>query len=436
VHRARSLALIALLCAACGSAGPSAPTATPLASPSTPQATAGRTAGPSPSTPAPTRSASPTPTEQPTAAPSASPSASVSPPAGAVALELAAEGLNPLVLLTHAGDGSGRVYAVEQPGKVRVGDAGFTFADEPFLDLTDRVGYGGERGLLGLAFHPDHAENGRLFVNYTNREGHTVVSELTRDPGCDCADADSERVLLTIEQPFPNHNGGMLAFGPDGYLYISSGDGGGAGDPLGAGQDLTTLLGKILRIDVDGAEPYAIPPDNPFADGADGALPEIWAFGLRNPWRMSFDRETGDLFIGDVGQGAWEEINAEPPDSGGRNYGWNVMEGDGCYAAGRCDRTGLTLPVAQYRTSEGCAVTGGYVYRGSAVPALVGTYLFADFCSGTLMGIDAASAAAGRVQQPSVLAESSLNVTGFGEDEAGEVYLVTADGAILRVAAP
>jgi glucose/arabinose dehydrogenase len=407
--------------------------------------------GPVPTPTATPPTGSPTVTQPPTASASLAPApspATASPAATATATSTAtpissiglvpfAEGLRPLVLLSHAGDGSGRVYAVEQEGFVRVGDADGTFETEPFLDIEARVGYGGEQGLLGLAFHPDYATNGRLFVDYSDGQGDNVIAEFARNVSGDGANPDSERVLLTIEQPFANHNGGMLAFGPDGYLYVSSGDGGNAGDPLGSGQDLGSRLGKILRIDVDTANgPYGIPEGNPFA-GVNGALPEIWSYGLRNPWRLSFDRTTGDMFVGDVGQGSYEEVNAEPAGVGGRNYGWNEMEGPVCFGGPDCDRTDLTLPAATYgHRDANCSITGGYVYRGTSEPGLVGTYLFADYCSGTVWGIDAAAAVAGGPLEPIVLADSGINVTGFGEDEAGEVYLVGAGGEILRVTAP
>jgi len=338
-----------------------------------------------------------------------------------------------LTFVTHAGDGSGVLYAVEQRGVVRAIEPGGVLRERPFLDISDRVRAGGEQGLLGLAFHPQYATNRRLFVNYTDANGDTVVAEFQTQ--VDVADSASERLLLGIGQPRGNHNGGMLAFGPDGYLYVGTGDGGGAGDPERAGQDRGTLLGKLLRLDVDGPEPYAIPGDNPFIQAADAA-PEIWAYGLRNPWRFSFDRQTGDLFIGDVGQGAWEEINAEPATTGGRNYGWNVMEGPDCFAEPGCDTTDLTLPAAAYgRAGGNCSITGGYVYRGLASPSLVGAYLFADYCSGTVWGLDAHAAIANGQAEITELTSSGISPVSFGEDEAGEVYLVGQGGEILRVVA-
>jgi glucose/arabinose dehydrogenase len=233
-----------------------------------------------------------------------------------------------------------------------------------------------------------------------------------------------------VDQPAPNHNGGLLKFGPDGYLYIGMGDGGAAGDPWGHGQSLDTLLGKLLRIDVDSGDPYAVPPDNPFV-GRDDARPEIWAYGLRNPWRFSFDRATGDLFIADVGQNAQEEVHFQPAASaGGENYGWDIMEGDACYDASSCDREGLELPVAVYAHSGeagGCSITGGYVYRGGAFPALAGTYLYADFCSGNLWALRPG----GDSWQSELVTTLDIRVSSFGEDEAGELYLTDRSGGGL-----
>jgi glucose/arabinose dehydrogenase len=324
---------------------------------------------------------------------------------------------------------------------IHVGDPEGAFVPEPFLDISDQVDFDGERGLLGLALHPDFTNSHRFFINYIGNDGDTVVSEFRRIPGCACADPASERVLLRIEQPFGNHNGGALAFGPDGMLYVSTGDGGSAGDPLDAGQDLATLLGKILRIDVDAAEPYAIPADNPFV-GTAGARPEIWAYGLRNPWRISFDRQTGDQFIADVGQERWEEVNAQPAGTGGQNYGWRIMEGPECFDPPQdCDTTGLTMPAAWYPLNAECAVMGGYVFRGPDIPDLVGGYLFADYCSGNVWAIDAAlaiRAAQGEAEIPLPihdLGNAGIAVTGFGEDEVGRLYLVGAGGEVLRVVA-
>ena len=304
-----------------------------------------------------------------------------------------------------------------------------------FLDITDRVLAGGERGLLGLAFHTDFASNRFLYAFYTRADGDLVISRFTANVGLAAASGTTEQILLRIEHSAnSNHNGGQLAFGPDGYLYVGTGDGGGGGDPDGNGQSIGTLLGKILRIDVDGTGAgtfgnYAIPGTNPFV-GVTGA-DEIWDFGLRNPWRFSFDRATDALWIGDVGQGDWEEIDREPAgDPGGRNYGWNVMEGAHCYNATTCDQTGKTLPIAEYSHSFGCSVTGGFVYRGSTQPDLVGQYVFADYCSGRIWTIPAGGTAKTERLQ------ASVNISSFGESEGGELYATHLGGALYRVVAP
>ncbi|NJN68758.1 MAG: PQQ-dependent sugar dehydrogenase [Chloroflexaceae bacterium] len=294
--------------------------------------------------------------------------------------------------------------------------------------------------LVTVAFHPAYQNNGQFFVNYTNQEGHTVVARYRVSSHPDMADAASEEVILTIEQPAANHNGGLVAFGPDGYLYIGMGDGGAAGDPWGNAQNGQTLLGKLLRIDVDGVAanaeqvfPYAIPTDNPFV-GRDDMRSEIWALGLRNPWRFSFDRATGDLYIADVGQNAYEELDVQPGGSaGGENYGWNRMEGHACYPeSSPCRREGLALPVLVYPHQGGdCSITGGFVYRGSAFPALMGIYFFADYCSGKIWVLRKASA--GEWQSTLVL-DTDMSISSFGEDEAGELYLTSLwDGKVYQV---
>jgi glucose/arabinose dehydrogenase len=340
----------------------------------------------------------------------------------AIDLELVVDGLERPVFVGHAGDGSGRLFVLEQPGRIRIVADG-ALRELPFLDLTSGIISGGERGLLGLAFHPDFASNRRFFVNYTRApDGATVIAEFraTRlDP--DRA-RPVGRVLLTVAQPFSNHNGGMLAFGPDGHLYIGLGDGGSGGDPHNHAQNRNSLLGKILRIDVDGARPYAIPPDNPFADG--GGRRQIYALGLRNPWRFSFDRRSGLLIAGDVGQGRSEEIDVI---RNGRNYGWPIMEGPFCFRPrDDCDRSGLTPPIAHYLHLFGrCSITGGYLYRGADIPDLVATYLSGDFCSGEIFGL--------RRGQKSLLLDTDLRISSFGEDEAGEVYVVDIVGAVYRI---
>jgi glucose/arabinose dehydrogenase len=346
-------------------------------------------------------------------------------------LEPAASGFEAPLLATHSGDGSERMFVVEQTGAIKISEGGRVLPT-PFLDLEDRVIAGGEQGLLGLAFHPDYPRNGRLFVNYTDLEGNTVVAEFLRSPGGLTADPASERVLMRIPDPFVNHNGGALEFGPDGHLYVATGDGGSAGDPLGNGQSLDTLLGKLLRIDVDveAPEPYGIPPDNPFV-GRSGARPEIWAYGLRNPWRFSFDRPSDTLWIADVGQNDWEEVNRAPLSAPGLNYGWNVMEGSACFDPPQaCDRSGLELPLATYSHSEGCSVTGGHVYRGPR-PALRGIYFFADFCSGRIWGLDAAG---GSPQEPQLLLNTGRPLSSFGTDGSGELYVTDhGSGELLRL---
>jgi glucose/arabinose dehydrogenase len=341
------------------------------------------------------------------------------------------QGLQSPLFLTHAGDGSEQLFVVEQAGTIRVIDHG-ELRDIPFLDLRDRVWTkGDEQGLLGLAFHPDHRRNGRLFVNYNRREdGATVVAEFSRQGSSLQASPTSERILMVVPQPYLNHNGGMVAFGPDGYLYIGRGDGGSRGDPQNRAQNPHEWLGKILRIDVDHERPYAIPKGNPFVTG--GGRPEIFAFGIRNPWRFSFDRETGMLWLADVGQYKWEEIDLVVA---GGNYGWRIMEGTHCYNPEEgCSPDGLIFPIAEYGHEHGrCSITGGYVYRGHVIAALRGTYLFGDYCSGELFAISA-SANRRTSAVPRVLKKTGFRISSFGEDEAGEVYIVDHKGGIYRLA--
>jgi glucose/arabinose dehydrogenase len=342
-------------------------------------------------------------------------------------LEPFVDGLQAPLLLTHAGDGSGRSFVVEQGGTIRTVEGG-RVQPEPFLDISDRTEAGGEQGLLGLAFHPAYERNGRFFVNYTDLAGDTIVASYRADGTH--ADPDSEEILLKIDQPYPNHNGGHLAFGPDGFLYIATGDGGSAGDPEENGQNLDSLLGKLLRIDVDGGEPYGIPPDNPYADSGGGA-PEVWSYGLRNPWRFSFDPEAGRLWVGDVGQGDLEEINRVREDEAGLNFGWNEMEGSLCYEAEGCDTSGKVLPITEYGHDLGCSVTGGFVYRGEDFPELQGAYLFGDYCSGHVWGIDAA---AGGPVEPTLLMSTDRALSSFGLDEDGELYITDIGaGEVLKV---
>jgi glucose/arabinose dehydrogenase len=349
-----------------------------------------------------------------------------------------ASGLSHPVFVTHAGDGSGRLFVLEQSGRIRIISASGTLLSTPFLSITSLVNStGSEQGLLGLAFHPDYPSDNRFFVAYTNLSGSITLARYVVSADPNVADPASGSVLLTIPKLYSNHNGSMLAFGPDGYLYLSTGDGGSAGDPDNNAQNPGSLLGKILRLDVDSASPYAIPPDNPFV-GVLGAEEEIWDYGFRNPWRFSFDRGTGDLYVGDVGQGNREEIDYEALGSGGGlNYGWRVMEGSLCYnPSSGCDPSGKVSPVAEYDTHESgsCAVTGGYVYRGTQFPAMQGLYFYGDYCSGRLRAM---------LRQPSGIWESDLiedtpySISSFGEDEDGELYLADyAGGAILHIVLP
>ena len=335
--------------------------------------------------------------------------------------------LNPLGLAS-AGDGLGRLFVVEQAGRIWIIQDGELSA-EPFLDIRQRVGSKGfEQGLLGLAFHPRYAQNGYFFVNYTDRNGDTVIARFqVAAQGADQADAASELQLLTVNQPFQNHNGGSVAFGPDGYLYLGLGDGGSAGDPRGFGQSLATHLGKILRLDVDASEPYGIPADNPFANG--GGLAEIWAYGLRNPWRFTFDRLTGDLYIADVGQNQWEEINFLPAGAlGGVNFGWKFFEGLHPYEGAPQQGADFVFPVAEYSHAEGCSVTGGVVYRGERLPAWQGVYLYGDYCTGRIWGL--LRDAQGNWQSQALF-EGMGRITAFGEDELGEIYRIDQAGEVF-----
>jgi glucose/arabinose dehydrogenase len=329
------------------------------------------------------------------------------------------------VLVTNAGDGSNRLFVVEKPGRIVIVRDG-SKETTPFLDIQPLVGSdGSEQGLLGLAFHPDYSSNGEFFVNYTNLERDTVIARYQVTTDSEQADPSSATMLLQVDQPASNHNGGNLVFGPDGFLYIGLGDGGRTGDPWGNAQNLGVLLGKLLRIDVDGGSPYGIPADNPFMHSVDpGVRPEIWAYGLRNPWRYSFDRATGDLYIGDVGQYRYEWVHRQPAGTGGgQNYGWNIREGSHCYSTGtNCDTTSLVSPIAEYDHSLGCSITGGYAYRGAAYPELVGTYFFADYCSGRFWSLRETTPGDWLMDPP---LESPLRPSSFGEDEDGELYVVS-----------
>jgi len=375
---------------------------------------------------------SPTPTATPP--PPAASCAAGEPVSGVPTLgtRLIASGFASPLDLQSAPEDRERLYVVEQGGRIKIILEGQVLP-EPFLDISDLIGAGRERGLLGLAFHPEFASNGRFFVNYTNQSGATRIAEF-RATSSNRADPATQRVLLVVPQPFSNHNGGSVAFGDDGFLYIALGDGGSGGDPLGSGQDLGVLLGKILRIDVDSGAPYAVPADNPFLSTA-GAEPEIWAYGLRNPYRMSFDRATGDLYIGDVGQSQREEVDVGlAVRGGGENYGWNVTEGRLCFnPSSGCDTSGITLPVLDYGHGEGCSVTGGVVYAGCRMPDLVGTYFYGDFCAGFVRSFRLANGAATQARDWTNGLEGIGRISSFGTDAEGEFYVIDYDGEVYRL---
>ena len=345
-------------------------------------------------------------------------------------LGLIADGFQQPVYLTHSIDGSRRLFVVEQGGVIWIIQGGKRLTP-PFLDLSDRISRrASEQGLLGLAFDPEYAHNGYLFLHYSDGNGDTVVMRFAVSDDPNRTDPRSGIHVLTQLQPYRNHNGGQIAFGPDGYLYIGMGDGGLAGDPHDNGQNLMTWLGAILRVDVDESPGYALPLDNPFLSNK-AAAPEIWVYGLRNPWRFSFDRLTGDLYIGDVGQNDWEEIDFQPAGSrGSENYGWGLMEGEHCYR-GDCDSKAYVAPIAEYNHSDGgCSVTGGYVYRGENLKGLQGVYLYGDYCSGLIWGLLQTTPGEWTNR---LLIESGLKISSFGEDELGEVYVVDYGGAIYRL---
>jgi glucose/arabinose dehydrogenase len=338
-----------------------------------------------------------------------------------------ATGLEMPVAITNARDG--RLFITQQRGIVSIYD-GTALLPTPFLDIQSKVLCCGERGLLSIAFHPNYRQNGFFFVYYIDLNADIVVARYKVSDDPNRADPDSETILLTINhRTYANHNGGQLVFGPDGFLYAGTGDGGSGGDPFGNGQNTNALLGKILRLDVDHGSPYGIPASNPFV-GQSGKREEIWAYGMRNPWRFSFDRATGDLLIADVGQGSWEEIDFQPAaSSGGTNYGWNIMEGTHCYNASTCNQNGLTLPILEYGHVNGaCSVTGGYRYRGERYPRFQGTYIYGDYCNGMIWG-----ATQGNPWTSSLLADASFNISSFGEDAAGELYVTDYAGRILRI---
>ena len=387
-----------------------------------------------PATATPLPTATPAPTETPTPQPI---SVTNFPDPSAYSWQLIVSGLRRPVNMTNSADGSGRLFILEQAGLVRVVASG-ALQTTPFLDIRDRVGSGGnEQGLLGIAFHPNFSQNGYIFVDYTDHNGNTVISRFHLDPmvapDAQIADSTSEKVLLQIKQPYANHNGGHILFGPDGMLWIGMGDGGGQGDPNNNGQSTQTLLGKLLRIDVDHGDPYAIPTDNPFASGA--GLPEIWAYGLRNPWVFSFDSLTHDLYVADVGQDKWEEINFLPAgfSSAPANFGWSLLEGSHPYKQGNAPLPGnLITPVYEYSHALGCSVIGGSVYRGQDLPAFNGIYLFGDYCSGTIWGLLHLNGSDWQAQD---LFHTAFKIVAFGADERGELYLLDLNGGLYKLAA-
>ena len=373
------------------------------------------------------------PPEQP---PPEQPPPETPPPTGpvSVGLQEVVSGLGfPDGLTAPPGDPH-RLFIVEKGGLIRIVRDG-TLLPAPFLDLSNRVSTRREQGLLGLAFDPDYASNGRFIVHYTDLNGNTSVSFFRVDPANpDRADPASESVILALDQPGPNHNGGQILFGADGMLYIGLGDGGSEGDPAGRGQSLNDLFGNILRVDVSSGTGYTIPPDNPFVGRTD-ARGELWSVGLRNPWRFTFDPATGDLYVGDVGQDKWEEIDVVTAAQGagrGANFGWNVMEGAHCFADPNCSPDKFTLPVLEYSHSEGCSVSGGYVYRGSAIPALQGNYFYGDFCGGWVRSFRLQNGQAVDQRDWPELAPGG-HVPSFGQDAAGELYVLSDEGRVFRI---
>jgi len=429
--RLGSLAAVVLAAAACSSAPSPVPVSSAPAQASTARPS-GTPGGPSVLRPSASAAVSPQPSTAATA-----PTGPFDPTGVVPVVRVVVGGLRSPLDVADAGDGSGRIFVAEQAGRIRIVRDG-TLASRPFLDITDRIASGGERGLLGIAFHPGYPTDPRIFVDYTDKAGNTVVSSFRVSAGDpDAADPASEVAILHVTQPFPNHNGGGIHFGPDGMLYIALGDGGSGGDPQGNGQRLDTLLAKILRIDVNGASgtgAYAIPPDNPFVATA-GAKPEIWLTGLRNPWRFSFDGPTGDLWIGDVGQAAWEEIDVVRGGASGLNFGWNVMEGFHCFKpSDGCNTTGLTMPVAEYGHSLGCAVIGGVVVRDARQGRLDGGYLFGDACTDNLWLMDPT----GDGRREPVLAERmGRSLSSIDALDDGTVYATAlGSGELLRIAGP
>jgi len=344
-------------------------------------------------------------------------------------VEQVASGLDQPVYVT-APVSDPRLFIVEQPGRIRVVENG-RLLDKPFLDIVDKVRSGGEQGLLSVAFHPQYRTNGFLFVNHTDKNGDTRIERYTVSSDRNVADPRSAKVILSIDQRYSNHQGGLNLFGPDGMLYIGMGDGGSQGDPHGNGQNRNALLAKLLRINVDRGEPYLIPAANPYAKG--GGRAEIWAIGLRNPWRFSFDRFSGLLYIADVGGDRFEEVNVVPMSIAGVNYGWNVMEGPQCSRSSGCDQTGLQKPALSYATHENstCAIIGGSVYRGQKIPEIKGQYFYSDYCNSWLRSFGFAD---GKVTDQHEWPIGKLgSITSFGEDAQGELYICTSSGRVYRI---
>lgn len=348
---------------------------------------------------------------------------------GLAAQQIAAGLSSPVYLASPPGDA--RLFIVEQGGRIKI-IANGSLLPTPFLDISSKISTGGERGLLSVAFHPSYKTNGFFFVYFTATNGDIRVERYSVSANPDVANASSSKLIITASHSSAaNHNGGLAMFGPDGKFYLGLGDGGGGGDPFGNSQNKATLLASLLRIDVDSGDPYSIPAGNPYI-GVSGAKPELWAIGLRNPWRYAFDRTTGLLYIADVGQDKFEEINVVQANLTGVNYGWNVMEGFSCYNASTCNQAGFQLPVIDYSHSNGsCSITGGLVYRGSAMPEIAGHYFYSDYCLGFLKSFRYSSGAATDARTWSV--GSLGNVTSFGEDAAGEIYILSSSGRVYKL---
>jgi glucose/arabinose dehydrogenase len=417
-----SLIFLELLLISCSLTTPSQPAA--VAPPPTTQTTS------LPTSPTSTETIPNDPLEQPTLTIITQERVAVIPDPANYGWQLFAAGFDQPVYLTHAGDHSGRLFIVEKSGQIWIMENGQR-SPLPFLDIRSIVSSEqSERGLLSLVFHQNYITNGFFFIYYTDIFGDTVTARYQVSDNPDIADPDSQKIIFQSEQPYANHNGGHLAFGPDGYLYISTGDGGSGGDPLGNGQNRLSFLGKILRINVDGQLPYEIPADNPFITFS-SARGENWAYGLRNPWRFSFDRANGDLFIGDVGQNTWEEITLLPAGTPGGNLGWNHFEGNHSFKGDPNQREGLIFPILEYQHTGGhCSVTGGYVYRGKLLPEWNGVYLFGDYCSGVVWGALPDENGLWRAQQ---LYDLPVSLASFAEDQEGELYVVDLNGDIYQL---